>query len=120
MQDPCKLRVFERASRLALCVYRLTDAFPDRERFGLTSQMQRAAISVGSNIAEGCGRRGDRELVQFLYVASGSARELGFQLHIAGLLGYGGVLERAEVTEELDHMQRMLNRLTARLGARTS
>jgi four helix bundle protein len=119
MQDPRKLRVFERASRLTLAVYRLTDGFPSSQRFGLTAQMQRAAVSVGSNIAEGCGRRGDRELLQFLYVASGSARELGFQLHIAGLLGYGRVSERAKANEELDHMQRMLNRLTARLSART-
>ena len=120
MQDPRKLQVFERASRLALCIYRLTEAFPDRERFGLTAQMRRAAISVGSNIAEGCGRRGDRELLQFLYIASGSVRELGFQLHVSGLLSFGDSSERAEAQEELDHMQRMLNRLTARLGARTS
>jgi four helix bundle protein len=120
MQDPHKLRVFDCASRLALGVYLLTDAFPDRERFGLTAQMQRAAISVGSNIAEGCGRRGDRELLQFLYIASGSARELGFQLHIAGLRNYGEMARRVEVQKELDLLQRMLNRLTARLRARTS
>ena len=120
MQDPRKLRVFDGASRLALCVYRLTDTFPDRERFGLSAQMRRAAISVGSNIAEGCGRRGARELLQFLYIASGSVRELDFQLHVSGLLKYGDSAERAEAQEQLDHMQRMLNRLTARLGARTS
>jgi four helix bundle protein len=119
MQDPHKLRVFDHASRLALGVYQLTDAFPGRERFGLAVQMQRAAISVGSNIAEGCGRRGDRELLQFLYIASGSARELGFQLHLAGLRNYGDELQRATVKKDLDLVQRMLNRLTARLKART-
>jgi four helix bundle protein len=82
--------------------------------------MQRAAVSVGSNVAEGCGRRSARELLQFLYVAMGSARELGFQLHISDLLGYGAVPERDEVREELDCVQRMLNRLTARLRARGS
>ncbi|HEX7977570.1 MAG TPA: four helix bundle protein [Gemmatimonadaceae bacterium] len=111
--------MFEHASRLALGVYRLTDAFPDRERFVLSAQMQRAAISVGSNIAEGCGRRGDRELLQFLYIASGSARELGFQLHIAALRNYGDASQRAELQRELDSVQRTLNRLTARLRART-
>jgi len=120
MQDPRKLQVYGRAAQLTLSVYRLTNAFPDSQRFGLTAQMQRAAVSVGSNIAEGCGRRGDRELLRFLYIASGSARELGFQLHVAGLLNYGSVAERAEVQEELDHMQRMLNHLTARLAKRTA
>jgi four helix bundle protein len=111
--------VFEHASNLALSVYQLTDSFPDRERFVLSAQMQRAAISVGRNIAEGCGRRGDRELLQFLYIASGSARELGFQLHIAGMRNYGDVSRRAEVRKELESVQRMLNRLTTRLRART-
>jgi four helix bundle protein len=120
MQDPRKLQVFDRASRLTIAVYRLTDRFPASQRYGLAAQMQRAAISVGSNIAEGCGRRGPRELLQFLYVAMGSAQELGFQLHIADLLGLGSVPERNEVREELDCVQRMLNRLTARLSARGS
>ena len=120
MQDPRKLQVYDRASRLTIAVYRLTDCFPASQRYGLAAQMQRAAISVGSNIAEGCGRRGARELLQFLYVAMGSARELGFQLHIADLLLYGSEPERDAVREELDCVQRMLNRLTARLSARRS
>jgi len=82
--------------------------------------MRRAAISVGSNIAEGCGRRGDRELLHYLYIASGSVRELDFQLHVSCLLDYGSASARAELQEEIDHVQRMLNRLTARLGARAS
>jgi len=120
MQDPRKLRVFDRASHLAIAVYRLTNSFPASQRYALAAQMQRAAISVGSNIAEGCGRRSARELLQFLYVALGSARELGFQLYVADSLRYGSGPERDEVREELDCVQRMLNRLTARLRTRGS
>src|SRR6478735_3585936 len=89
MQPTTNLRVAEQATKLAVAVYRMTSAFPKEERFGLTAQMRRAAVSVGSNIAEGCGRRGNRELLQFLYIASGSASELAFQLRLACALGFG-------------------------------
>jgi four helix bundle protein len=65
MQDPKNLAVSGRAIELALAVYRLTRQFPADERFGLSAQMRRAAVSVGSNIAEGCGRWSNRELLQF-------------------------------------------------------
>ncbi len=83
MQPTQNLRVAEQATKLAVSVYRMASAFPTDERFGITAQMRRAAVSVGSNIAEGCGRRGNRELLQFLYIASGSASELAFQLQLA-------------------------------------
>ena len=83
MQNPDNLRVMGESRLLALEVYRITGGFPSTERFGLTAQMRRAAISVGSNIAEGCGRLGNRELVQFLQIALGSATELEFQAQIA-------------------------------------
>jgi four helix bundle protein len=116
VQDPRKLQVYERASRLSVAVYRLTDGFPASQRFVLAAQMQRAAISIGSNIAEGCGRQSARELRQFLHIALGSARELGFQLHVSGSLNYGGTSAREEVREELDCVERMLNRLAARVS----
>jgi four helix bundle protein len=62
MQNPNKLAVSGRALDLAVAVYRLTDQFPAQERFGLTAQMRDAALSIGSNISEGCGRWGRREL----------------------------------------------------------
>ena len=115
MRDPAKLRVLERATELAIAVYRLADSFPSHERFELASQMRRAAVSVGSNIAEGAGRRGQRDFVRFLDIARGSTSELAFQLTIAERFGYGCPSVRAAMREELDHVQRMLNRLSSRL-----
>ena len=111
MQDIKKLRVVERARRLGVAAYRLTDAFPASERFGLAAQMRRAAVSIGSNIAEGCGRRTNRELLSFLYIASGSASELEFQLQMAHDLGFGNPRDRETVMEALLVTRRMLSRL---------
>jgi len=118
MQPTTNLRVAEQATKLAVVVYRMTSAFPTDERFGLTAQMRRAAVSVGSNIAEGCGRRGNRELLQFLYIASGSASELAFQLQLASALGFGEEVTVDAARAELLSLQRMLNRLTQHLANR--
>jgi four helix bundle protein len=64
-------------------IYKMTQQFPDAEKFGLTSQMRRSAVSIPSNIAEGAARKGDKELIQFLYIALGSIAELETQYLIA-------------------------------------
>ena len=94
-----------------LRVYRCTENFPTRERYGLAAQMRRAAVSVISNIAEGCGRQGDRELTRFLKIARGSIHELECQLILSHDLGY---LERGTWTEldsDSKEVSRMLNGL---------
>jgi len=83
MQNPEKLRVTQSARGLAVALYTATGRFPASERFGLTAQMRRAAVSISSNIAEGCGRSGARELIHFLHIALGSASELESQLILA-------------------------------------
>ena len=113
MQDPKNLTVYRLAVPLAVSVYRLTDHFPSQEQFSLTSQMRRAAVSVGSNIAEGCGRWGNRELLQFLQMAYSSTCELSFQSEVATELGFGNPVDREQVAEHTDHVQRMLSRLMA-------
>lgn len=118
MQDPKNLAVTEVAYRLAIGVYRLTATFPAEERYGLVQQMRRAAVSIGSNISEGCGRRGDRELLNYLYTAFSSAKELAFQLRVSDGLQFGTASERRELSANLDRLERMLNRLTAYLRAR--
>jgi four helix bundle protein len=88
MGDYRQLSVWNRAHSLTLEVYRSTKAFPDSERYGLTAQLQRAAISIVSNIAEGSGRQTDREQVRFLRIARGSACELECQLLLCRDLGF--------------------------------
>jgi four helix bundle protein len=82
------LVVWQKAKRFAIEVYGATETFPDRERFGLSSQLRRAAVSVASNIAEGQGRLTKGEFLQFLGHARGSLLEVETQLAIARDLGY--------------------------------
>ncbi|MCA9108109.1 MAG: four helix bundle protein, partial [Planctomycetales bacterium] len=79
MRDHSKLRAFELADSLAVETYKKTRQLPKDELFGLTSQMRRAAVSVASNIVEGCSRNSTTEYVRFLEIAYGSARELEYQ-----------------------------------------
>jgi four helix bundle protein len=82
------LRVWQQAMELTMAVYRSTASFPKHELYGLAQQMRRAAVSVASNIAEGKGRRHDKEFRQFLFHARGSLLELETQLEIATKLEY--------------------------------
>src|SRR5712691_9428738 len=83
MKDFRNLKVWERAHQLALALYPITASFPRQEAYGLASQIRRAASSIPSNIAEGCGREGDPELARFCIIARGSATELEYQLLLA-------------------------------------
>ncbi|MBI5934372.1 MAG: four helix bundle protein [Chloroflexi bacterium] len=83
-----ELKVWQKGIELVKLVYGLTQGFPKSEIYGLASQMQRAAVSVPSNIAEGQGRQHTGEFRQFLYIALGSAAELDTQLIVAVELGY--------------------------------
>jgi len=77
----------------------------------MTSQMRRAAVSIGCNITEGCGRWGTRELTQYLQMAYSSAGEVGFLLTLAARLDFGNAAARDDAAERTDHVQRMMNRL---------
>jgi four helix bundle protein len=106
-----ELAVWQRARALAIGVYRCTENFPMRERYGLAAQMRRAAVSVISNIAEGCGRQGDRELIRFLKIARGSTHELECQLILAHELGYARQEDWIALDSESREVSRMLSGL---------
>ena len=88
MQDFRNLQVWQKAHQFTLNVYRATKRFPDDERFGLTSQLRRAASSIEANLAEGCARGGDADFARFVQIAAGSASEVKCHLLLSRDLGY--------------------------------
>lgn len=99
-------------------VYRCSALWPSDERFGLISQVRRAAVSVAANIAEGAGRKGTGEFVQFIGVARGSLAEVETHLLIAGRLGYLTPDQLQPLLAEMERIGRMLSALSTRLKQR--
>ncbi len=110
------LVVWQKGIELAKIVYRLTTKFPAEEKFGLVSQMRRAAISIPSNIAEGQARHTTGEFIQFISHAEGSVAELNTQLILAIELGFCSSEPAAPATEWMEHLRRMLNGLRRKLS----
>jgi len=108
MRDFKDLAVWERSHGLTLALYRGTGRFPKSEMFGLTSQIRRAAASVPTNLAEGCGRWGDGDMGRFIQIAMGSASEVDYLLFLAKDLGYLAATESADLAAELSQIRRML------------
>lgn|SRR5690606_12194954 len=104
-----ELIVWKKSIDLAAEVYQVVSVLPQDERFGLTSQIKRAVVSVASNIAEGSGRNSDKEFIHFLGIAKGSAYELLTQLFIANRLGLleagdaGGIMSKVEEVQKMIH-----------------
>ncbi len=103
------LKVWKESMTLVIGVYRISQSFPKHEVYGLTSQMRRAAVSIPSNIAEGAGRKSNKEFMRFLYISLGSLAELETQLDIALRLEY--IPENKEVNEQMIYIRRMLSKL---------
>ena len=115
MQDFRKLEVWQLAHRLALETYRATNKFPAREQYSLTDQMRRAAVSISSNLAEGCGRGGDLDFARFVRMAFGSACELECQLLLSRDLGFLHVANHAGLKDSVQQIKRMLAALLRKL-----
>ena len=102
------LKVWQKSLDLVVEVYKKTDTFPDKEKFGLTSQINRCAVSISSNIAEGAGRNSNKEFNNFLGITLGSSCELETQLIIAHRLGYIGEGELNKLTVLIAEIQKMV------------
>jgi four helix bundle protein len=117
MKDFRELKVWEKSHRLALSIYRHTREFPPQEQYGLTSQMRRAALSIPTNIAEGCGRNGDTELARFMDIAFGSASELEYLIFFSGELELLKPDSRNQLHTEVVEVKRMLSSFLQKLRA---
>ena len=109
MRDFKELKVWHKSHRFVIEVYRHSRSFPADERFGLTAHLRKSATSVPSNIAEGCGREGERELARFLSIAAGSASEADCQLLLARDLGYLQPEVHRLLDDQANEAKRMLN-----------
>lgn len=118
MQDFRRLDVWLKTHQITLAIYRLTEHFPDDERYGLKSQLRRAASSVPTNIAEGSKRNCNRDYARFLNMAMSSLAEVEYLLILAQDLDYVRDRAPANLLDELDHASRMLNNLHAKVSAR--
>jgi four helix bundle protein len=118
MGDFRKLEVWERAQELVRSVYRLTSGFPSVERYGLSSQMRRAAVSVSSNLAEDCGRMRDTELRRFVLISLGSLSELECELYIAASLEFKSPETCRDLSQRIGSVRGMLLQLHRALAKR--
>jgi four helix bundle protein len=109
MKQYIELDVWLKARELATLCYEVTKTFPKEEVFGLTAQMRRSAVSVPSNIAEGCGRNTSKDTLQFLFFARGSAYELETQFYIAGDLNYLSKEQLITVLDKITECKKLLN-----------
>ncbi|MFC4096512.1 four helix bundle protein [Euzebyella saccharophila] len=106
--DYKELDVWLQARDLVKKIYILTTSFPNEEQYGLTSQIRKSAISISSNIAEGCGRKTAKETIYFLHIARGSLFELETQVILADDLGYI-TMNAAEFLKEIERVKMLLN-----------
>jgi four helix bundle protein len=111
LKDFKDLRVWAKAHSMTIGIYKATRNFSREELFGITSQMRRAASSIGANIAEGSGRRSDGELIRFLHIARGSAAELEYHLLLARDLNLLSIAKFDLLRGQVDEIQRMLTSL---------
>ena len=113
------LEVWQKAMDLVTTVYDITKTFPETERFGLTNQLRRAAVSIPSNIAEGQGRRTTKDFLSFLYIARGSLMEVQTQFEIANRLEFVGPEVTTEFEGQTAIVGRLLNGLIRSLNQRS-
>jgi four helix bundle protein len=117
MKDFRDLKVWEKSHALTLEIYRATAVFPKPELYGLTSQIRRCGASIGANIAEGCGKRGNNEFQRYLQIASGSASELDYHLLLSKDLGFLSEIDYGKLARSLTEVRKMLTSLLQKVDA---
>lgn len=115
MKDFRTLKVWEKSHAIVLAIYKATQSFPKSELYGVTSQIQRAAVSVPTNIAEGCGKDSDAELGRFFKIAMGSSSELEYLLLLSRDLGYLANEPYNKLNTDLVEVRKMLNAFIQKL-----
>ena len=116
-RDFMRLVVWQKSHQLVLWIYQESAAFPKSQLYSLTNQMQRAAVSIPANIAEGCGRRGTVELARFMTIAQGSAAELAYYLILARDLGFLPIEIADRLSARINEINRMLTAYIGKLKA---
>ncbi len=114
------LEVWQIAKSLAVEIYKITESFPSKEQFGLTSQIRRCSISIASNLAEGSARGSDLDFARFIAISLGSCAELKTQLIISQEVGYLSVEKLEELTGTLNQIGRMLKGLQVTVRKRAA
>ncbi|MGA1986512.1 MAG: four helix bundle protein [Candidatus Sulfotelmatobacter sp.] len=117
MKDFRDLNVWEKSHKLTLEIYVATAGFPRSELYGLTSQIRRCSASIGANIAEGCGKRGNNEFQRYLQIASGSASELDYHLLLSRDLNFLPDARYRELVKNLTEVRKMLTSLLQKVEA---
>ncbi|MGD9974234.1 MAG: four helix bundle protein [Desulfatirhabdiaceae bacterium] len=118
MRDHTKLRAFDLADEVTLLIYQVTAKFPREEMYGLTSQIRRAAVSVPSNIVEGCSRETQADYLKFLVIAFGSLRELHYQIGLSHRLGFLCEKDLSLIEPRIIETEKVLNGLIRSLRAK--
>jgi four helix bundle protein len=100
------LDCWKESMELAMALYKTTSAFPQSEMYGLAAQMRRAVVSIPSNIAEGAARQGNKEFIQFLFIALGSCAELETQVILSRRLNY--IDNDSDILQTIDHIEKLI------------
>jgi len=108
MRNFKELKIWQKGFDIAVKSIKLTSTFPKEEKYGISSQVTRAAVSISSNIAEGSSRKSEKDYSRFLEISLGSSFELETQLLIAGAVNYGDAEARAAILKDIDEEQKML------------
>ncbi|MBX3009243.1 MAG: four helix bundle protein [Melioribacteraceae bacterium] len=115
MRDFKKLKILERGHKFTLKIYKITSLFPQEERYGVTSQLRRAAASIPTNIAEGCGKHTEKDFARYISIAAGSTSEAEYLLILSKDLKYLDDSLSNEMINEITEIKKMLNVLLIKI-----